>query len=133
MCNKCGVETARNKKGECVNCVKSYNKAYYEANKDNIKSVQKAYRQSPKGKAKRNASRAKRRATKLNANPSWSNEDHIKMWYEQAKHWEWLTGEPYHVDHVVPLQGKNVSGLHVAHNLEVIPARLDLAKSNIHC
>jgi hypothetical protein len=76
---------------------------------------------------------SKYRARKLNATPSWLTEEHyeqIKLVYEHAKECEMLTGDKYHVDHIVPLNGENISGLHVPWNLQVLPADINIAKSN---
>ena len=50
--------------------------------------------------------------------------------YREAAFLSITTGVPHHVDHVVPLNHPLVSGLHVSWNLEVIPARQNLEKSN---
>jgi len=75
----------------------------------------------------------KRRALKLNATPAWLTESqnlHIQCKYSLAQMLSRETGIPHHVDHIVPLKGKTVCGLHVAWNLQVIPATENLRKSN---
>lgn len=75
---------------------------------------------------------SKRRATKLNATPEWLNAGHmaeIEGVYLYTKIFSQI-GEKLHVDHIVPLQGENVCGLHVPWNLQAIPAFENLSKSN---
>lgn len=40
-------------------------------------------------------------------------------------------GFDWHVDHLVPLRHKKASGLHIWHNIEVVPARFNLSKRNL--
>ena len=77
-----------------------------------------------------NANNANRRAAKLQRTPRWSNLEEIEEYYEQAKYITESSGTPQHVDHVIPLQGERVSGLHVSDNLCILPAAENLSKSN---
>ena len=69
------------------------------------------------------AHNAKRRAAKLQATPAWADQKAIQHIYDTRP-------EGYHVDHIVPLQGRNVCGLHVENNLQHLPALENQRKSN---
>lgn len=104
-----------------------YNAEYRITNKDKIIEYRAA------NKDRYNARDAKRRAAKLKALPKWLTAEQleqIKELYTCAQMFKLYTGEEYHVDHIVPLQGENVCGLHVPWNLRVIPAKENLSKSN---
>jgi hypothetical protein len=77
-----------------------------------------------------NVRSTKRRAAKLQRTPSWANEQLIAAYYKEAKRLEELTGIKFHVDHIIPLQGEMVSGLHVETNLQLLPAHENIGKSN---
>ena len=105
-----------------------YNRAYYEANKEKCAANTKAWCKENKGAV--NALKAKRRAAQLDRTPLWANMDAIRELYEEAIALTESTGEAHHVDHVIPLQGKLVSGLHVEGNLQVLTATENCRKSN---
>jgi hypothetical protein len=82
---------------------------------------------------KKAALEAKRRAAKMQRTPAWLSKEQlleIENFYTKAKDLETLTGIQYHVDHIIPLQGKLVCGLHVPWNLQVIPGIDNIKKSN---
>jgi hypothetical protein len=124
-CKACSVlrtsQYRNTPKGKQVNSQACNN--YYKNNKEVY------YRNKPL----RAHHQAKRRACKLQATPSWLT-DHdwglIKKTYEAAKLAEEKYKEPYHVDHIVPLQGENICGLHVPWNLQVIKACDNMSKGN---
>lgn len=62
--------------------------------------------------------------------PPWADKRAIQEVYDEARRKTTETGESHHVDHIVPLLGVFVSGLHVESNLRVIPRRENITKSN---
>ena len=81
------------------------------------------YNSSVNGRKVRNALQAKRRSRKLQRTPAWADLEAIKQFYLNCP-------EGYHVDHDVPLQGENISGLHVLNNLVYLTAEDNLKKGN---
>lgn len=71
-----------------------------------------------------------KRAKNLNRLPAWSDHDRMVQIYKSARDKQALTGVVHHVDHIVPLQGQNVCGLHVHENLQILPAAENYSKGN---
>lgn len=73
---------------------------------------------------------AQRRAAKLLRAVSWADRGAIAAIYAQAAEMTRATGVQHKVDHVIPLRGRNVSGLHVETNLQILTKRDNARKSN---
>ena len=107
-------------------------KRYRDKNKESINEKRKEYVKNNRDKV--NARKAKYRAAKLNATPKWLTKEDFNMilsFYLQAKTLSLETGIKYQVDHIVPLRGKTVCGLHVPWNLQVITAEENRKKRNL--
>lgn len=77
-----------------------------------------------------NALIAKRTADKLRRTPKWADMRAIEAVYEAAARMRSETGIGYDVDHVIPLRGRLVSGLHVAENLQILERSANARKGN---
>jgi hypothetical protein len=122
----------------------AYRKEYEKANKDRIAAVRAARlveRREVKRIWRKNnlglvlADCANRRAAKIQRTPAWLTEFDklkIKCLYQLAAMRNRESDRKWHVDHIIPLQGEFVSGLHVPDNLRVILAIDNLRKNNLY-
>jgi hypothetical protein len=132
-CKVCVLESRKVFHQKHKDRLSAKNRKYYAQNKERLKAQQKTWRDT--NRPIMLARNTKRRALKVNATPNWLTEEHnneIQQFYWLAKDLQTITGETYHVDHIVPLKGENVCGLHVPWNLQVLPADINLSKGNKH-
>jgi len=76
---------------------------------------------------------AKYDASKSNASPKWltaEQKQEITSIYVGASKLSKMTGVSHHVDHIMPLQGECVSGLHVPANLQILTETENCSKGN---
>jgi hypothetical protein len=138
----------------CRECQKSLHKAYYLANpkqesrnkwlklnRDKARDCVQKCRSKPDKRAKHNAYNREwfkankekasfytnlRRARIAQATPTWLSDEQLKiieLFYINRP-------KGHHVDHVIPIHGKNVSGLHVPWNLQYLTGRDNCKKGN---
>lgn len=90
-----------------------------------------AQKTKKKHKGKRNAECVSRRLSKVQRTPAWADRSAIQNYYDVCAFFNDVNGFiKYHVDHVIPLNGDLVSGLHVHNNLQVIPWQDNVSKGN---
>lgn len=141
-CTKCGdskplTEFYKDKRGKdgryaaCRACHYKRCTTWWDRNRPAMR--EKLQKRKKRDRAKFTALQVKRYAAGMRRTPPWLTKAHlaeIEGAYHFARVMEAIAGEKYHVDHIEPLQGKDVSGLHVPWNLRVIPARENFAKGN---
>lgn len=110
--------------------IRAVNQEWRDANRDRHRELSSQWQRANASVV--NAATARRRARKARATPTWADDAKIREFYFAAHFLGMVTGEWHHVDHIVPLRGNGVCGLHVEHNLQVITGRENQSKSNRH-
>lgn len=157
-CKNQHVSPRRTDNGTCVLCLaetktqyyaenpekrKHHNATYYAKNSEHIKSLNSDWRTENADEMREirrsyyernkaiyiSRSRARKEHIKQ-ATPPWVNMAAIDAIYCEARRLTEQTGVPYDVDHIIPLRGVNVCGLHVAENLQVLTATENRSKGN---
>lgn len=110
---------------------RTFMKAYRAANKEKTNTLSKQWRDKhPEKSAQYNASR---RCRLLQATPSWITEAdqlNISNVYKLAHEMSVSTGIKHEVDHIIPLRGRKICGLHVASNLQILSKLDNTRKGN---
>lgn len=105
--------------------------ATYWADPERFRSAAGSYKRA--NRARYNRLHADRKARKIQATPRWLTSEQrqvMQFMYDLARTASERLGQPYHVDHFVPLRGKGVCGLHVPWNLRALPAIDNMRKNN---
>ena len=138
FCKECRKHRKLLRKGQ----EKAYQKEYRELKRDKRSNYSRDFNKNNKGYFQnwRAMNTDKTRAyaqiyrfRKKSGTPGWLTEDQlhqIEAFYCHARDCEIVSGEKYHVDHIIPIKGENICGLHVPWNLQVLPADVNISKSN---
>jgi hypothetical protein len=132
VCAECDkTAKAMRRKTTANEQVKSTRRESYQKHRESALLAKKLYRTENKGKI--NALCAARKKVVKQRTPQWLTDfDRLKIrcLYQLAAMYTQENQESWHVDHVIPLQGVTVSGLHVPNNLRVIPGLDNIKKKN---
>lgn len=118
-------------------------KKYYAGKKEQLSANFKAWREENaearaeymanwlrENRALANEKAMRRVASKRQATPKWANRQKMVEFYKEAERLTAETGVIHHVDHIYPLQSKQVCGLHCEDNLNVITQFENIQKLN---
>ena len=110
--------------------VKRYYDKVMQEDPEKIREKNRRYKSSPRGKATHAANQAKRKKRIKQATPPWVDYPTILAFYIESERITRETGILHQVDHIHPIAGELISGLHVAENLQIITASANASKKN---
>lgn len=118
-------------KSQCKACANERAKANQQANKEHRYAYQKAWREANRAQwnSRMVIAQTKRNCAKLQRVPGWYDQAKVQEIYELAAEFR-EAGFDVDVDHIVPLQAVEASGLHWHGNLRVCLASANRSKRN---
>lgn len=141
ICSKCEALFSKERYNKhnalCPTCLSAYHSNNYHKYKN--QDWYKTYRRKHKkyisdwrknNRAEQNTYFAEYNLSKKNRLPSYADKKAIARKYRTAQIMSSFGKTDYHVDHIIPLHGKNVSGFHIETNLQILKATDNHKKSN---
>lgn len=126
-CKSCESDLQKLRRVDRIDKIRDYNKSWSKRNSAKKSQAKKDWVRENYDKVLSYNS-ARRSRQKFATLKGYSQD--IEQIYWLARDLRTITGENYQVDHIIPLNGKNVCGLHVPWNLQILPSDMNMSKGN---
>ena len=123
-------ERALSWKKENIDLMRAYAASYRDRDGVREKAAERSRIWRKLNPGKLSALSAQNEEARKQAMPEWANRHLINFIYTTRRYIQMETSERWQVDHVIPIKGKTVCGLHVHNNLQIVTADYNRKKSN---
>ena len=127
-CQSCAILKSKDCESKDPQRWRAYYAQYRADNAEHLPKQDRRWAKTNPGKIR--AQTIRRNKHIKQATPDWANTKKISKIYVESAHITKKTNIPHQVDHIIPIRGKDVCGLHIEGNLRVITAKENLAKGN---